>query len=137
MVKSQQIEWLEIESLVDILCKKILNLSRTFSNISTVSRGGLVPVRLIANCLGIKKIYVDKKKIPMTSLFVDDIFDSGQTFEKIKACAEDSSVLVYATLFARRGKIYPKQLVYAKKTKNKDYVVFPWDRKEFQKSYFQ
>ena len=57
--------------------------------------------------------------------------------KKLKIVPEDSSVLVYATLFARRGKIYPKQLVYAKKTKNKDYVVFPWDRKEFQKSYFQ
>ena len=132
MAKNQNVQWNEIESLVEILCKKILKTARTFSSISTVSRGGLVPARLVADCLDIKKIYVDKKKISMNSLFVDDIFDSGQTFEKIISSAENPSVLVYATLFARRGKSYPKQLVYGKQTNNKDYVVFPWDKKEFQ-----
>ena len=134
MVKGQKVDWNEIESLVAILCKKILNTSRQFSSITTISRGGLVPARLIADCLDIKKIRVDKKKIVANSLFVDDIFDSGKTFEKIIASAEDPSTLVYATLFARKGKSYPKQLVYGKKTRNKDYVVFPWDKKEFQNS---
>ena len=134
MVKGQKVDWNEIESLVEILCKKILKTSRQFSSITTISRGGLVPARLIADCLDIKKIHVDKKKIIANSLFVDDIFDSGKTFEKIIASAEDPSALVYATLFARKGKSYPKQLVYGKKTRNEDYVVFPWDKKEFQNS---
>jgi len=41
---------------------------------------------------------------------------------------------VFVTLFARRGKKYPKQLVYAKKTDNNAYVVFPWDKLEFKRS---
>lgn len=134
MTTSQNVEWSEIESTVETLCKKILKTSRTFSSITTISRGGLVPARLVADYLGIKKIYVDKKKTGINSLFVDDIFDSGQTFEKIIGSAEDPSSLVYATLFVRKGKSYPKQLVYGKKTNNKDYVVFPWDKKEFQNS---
>ena len=79
----QNVSWNEIESLVKILSKKILNLKRNFSSITTLSRGGLVPSRLLADHLGIKKIFVDKKNISSDSLFIDDIFDSGDTFDKI------------------------------------------------------
>jgi len=44
------------------------------------------------------------------------------------------SKLVFVTLFARRGKKYPKNLIFAKKTINAEYVVFPWDKLEFQRS---
>jgi len=131
----QNISWSEIESMVEILAKKISNSSRTYSSITTLSRGGLVPSRLLADRLGIKKILVDKKNISSNSLFVDDIFDTGDTFDKIIPKVDDPSKLTFVTLFARLGKTYPKQLVYAKKTANKSgYIVFPWDRFEFQKS---
>ena len=130
----QNVSWNEIESLVKILSKKILNLERNFSSITTLSRGGLVPSRLLADYLGIKKIFVDKKNISFDSLFIDDIFDSGDTFDKIIVCTDNPSKLVFATLFARSEKKYPKQLVYAKKTDNSTYVVFPWDKLEFQRS---
>ncbi|HEY5735985.1 MAG TPA: phosphoribosyltransferase [Nitrosopumilus sp.] len=131
---TQNVSWNEIESLVEILAKKISKLPRTFSSISTLSRGGLVPSRLLADHLGIMKIYVDKKKISSNSLFVDDIFDTGDTFNEVTPRVDDSSKLVFATLFARRGKKYPKQLVYAKKTNNNGYVIFPWDKLEFHRS---
>ena len=131
---AQNISWDEIESLVEILTKKILKLPRTFSSITTLSRGGLVPSRLLADRLGIKEIYVDKKKISSNSLFVDDIFDTGDTFNEIIPKVDDPSKLVFATLFARRGKKYPKQIVYAKKTNNNAYVVFPWDKLEFHRT---
>ena len=130
----QNVSWTEIESLVKILSKKILNLERNFSSITTLSRGGLVPSRLLADYLGIKKIFVDKKNISSDSLFIDDIFDSGDTFDKIIVCTDHPSKLVFATLFTRSEKKYPKQLVYAKKTDNSAYVVFPWDKLEFQRS---
>ncbi|MFB5623856.1 MAG: phosphoribosyltransferase [Nitrosopumilus sp.] len=133
-MSTQNVSWNEIESLVEILSKKISKLPRTFSSISTLSRGGLVPSRLLADHLGIKKIYVDKKKISSNSLFVDDIFDTGDTFNEVMPRVDDSSKLVFATLFARRGKKYPKQLVYAKKTNNNAYVIFPWDKLEFHRS---
>ncbi len=75
-----------------------------------------------------------KKIISSDSLFVDDIFDSGDTFDKIITCTDNPSKLVFTTLFARSEKKYPKQLLYAKKTNNSAYVVFPWDKLEFQKS---
>ena len=131
---SQDVDWSEIESIVKRLTAKISKLPQTFSSITTVSRGGLIPARLIADHLGIEKILVDKKKINADSLFVDDIFDSGDTFNEIIKRVDVPSRLVFVTLFARRGKKYPKQLLYGKKTNNSAYVVFPWDKLEFERS---
>ena len=134
MSLEQDVSWNEIESMVMILSKKITKLSRNFSSITTLSRGGLIPSRLLADHLGIKTIFVDKRKITFNSLFVDDIFDSGKTFNKILSNVDDPSKLVFVTLFARCGKKYPKNLVYAKKTNNDAYVIFPWDKLEFQRT---
>lgn len=134
MINQQNVSWDEIELLVEKLSKKISKLSRTFSSIATLSRGGLVPSRLLADHLGIKTIFVDKKRISSDSLFVDDIFDSGDTFNNVISNVHNPSNLVFVTLFARRGKKYPKQLVYGKKTENNAYVVFPWDKLEFKRS---
>ena len=134
MITAQDVSWTEIESLVEKLSKNILQLSRSFSSITTLSRGGLIPSRLLADALGIKKILVDQKMISSNSLFVDDIYDSGKTFYGALQNVDNSSKFVFATLFARRGMKYPEQLVYAEKTFDSSYVVFPWDKLEFQNS---
>lgn len=122
--------WAEIEQCVKILVEKILETNKQFKAIYTISRGGLVPARLVADRLGIKQIFVDEETIPEEALFVDDIYDSGETFRKIMPRVENPDTLVFATLFARRKEHYPKQLIFAKLTKNSEYVVFPWDRFE-------
>ncbi len=134
MTSEQDVSWNEIESLVEQLCKKILKLPRTFSSITTLSRGGFVPSRLVADYLGIERIFVDEKNVSSDSLFVDDIFDTGNAFDKVLSQTDNPSKLVFATLFARRGKKYPSNLLYAKKTNNDAYVIFPWDKLEFQRS---
>ena len=93
----------------------------------------MVPARLLADHLGLDTILVDPKKIPSDSIFVDDIYDSGNTFKKIINKVDNPSNFVYATLFARRGKKYPKQLIYAKKTSNNAYIVYPWDKLEYKR----
>ncbi|MFY9301390.1 MAG: phosphoribosyltransferase [Candidatus Nitrosotenuis sp.] len=123
-------DWQEIESSVELLVEKITEKNQKFRSISTVSRGGLVPARLVADRLDIKQIFVDMETIPGDSLFVDDIYDTGETFRRIMERVEDPDNLVFATLFARRKKQHPRQLIYAKLTKNCEYVVFPWDRFE-------
>ena len=130
---SQNITWADVERLTKLLSKKISQTSNEFSSISTISRGGLVPARLLADHMGIDTILVDKNKIPSDSLFVDDIYDSGKTFKKIIPKVTNPSNFVYATLFARQGKKYPKQLIYAQKTKNTEYIVFPWDELEYKR----
>jgi len=130
----QYVSWSEIDSLIKILSDLVLKSPRTFSSISTLSRGGLVPSRLLADHLGIQTIFVDQKIISSNSLVVDDIFDSGKTFERILSKIDDPSQLFFVTLFARRGKKRPSQLVYAAKTNDDSYVVFPWDVLEFKNS---
>ena len=132
MIITQNVSWTDIESLVEKLSKNILKLSRNFSSITTLSRGGLIPSRLLADTLGIKKIFVDQDIISSDSLFVDDIFDTGKTFDNVFSCIDDQSKFIFATLFARRGIRYPEQLIYGEKTFDDSYVVFPWDKLEFK-----
>ena len=134
MVQEQYVSWSEIDSLVQKLSDDISKKHRKFSSISTLSRGGLVPSRLLADHLGIEKIHVDESKISSNSIFVDDIFDSGNTFKEIIPKIDDPSKLFYFTLFARRGKTYPSQLIYGVETDDDAYVVFPWDKLEFERS---
>jgi hypoxanthine phosphoribosyltransferase len=134
MITTQDVSWADIESLIEKLSKNILKLSRNFSSITTLSRGGLVPSRLLADSLGIKKIFVDQDIVSSTSLFVDDIFDTGKTFHDIFLHVNDSSKFIFVTLYARRGMTYPEQLIYGEKTFDNSYVVFPWDKLEFKNS---
>ncbi|MFM8658782.1 MAG: phosphoribosyltransferase [Candidatus Nitrosotenuis sp.] len=122
--------WSEIESAVTKLVQKLEDKKLQFKTISTISRGGLVPARLLADRLGIKQILVDGESVPSDSLFVDDIYDSGETFRKIIQKADDPDELVFATIYARKKESYPKQLVYAELTHDTEYIVYPWDRFE-------
>lgn len=134
MMESEIVTWKKVEKLSYILWKKVSKSSTLkFQSVSTIARGGLVPARLIADIIGIDKILVDKNQIPRDSLFVDDIYDSGSTFKKIISRAEDPKSLVYATLYARIGKDYPKQLFYATQTKGLEYIVFPWEKFEHKR----
>jgi hypoxanthine phosphoribosyltransferase len=123
-------DWKEIEDCTKLLVDKIIQKKKQFRSISTISRGGLVPARLVADRLNIKQILVDDETIPSDSLFVDDIYDTGETFRRIIEKAEDPENLVFATLYARKKQRYPKQIVYAMLTKNNEYIVYPWDRFE-------
>ena len=134
MDKEQHVSWSEIDSLIEHLSNLIIKSQNKFSSISTLSRGGLIPSRLLADRLGIEKIFVDEKVISINSLVVDDIFDSGETFNKTILKSEDSSKFSFATLFARRGKQLPAQLIYGEETVDDGYVVFPWDKIEFEMS---
>lgn len=129
------LKWSDIDSQIHTLCARIKKSGFEFDKIATVSRGGLVPARLVADNFDIKKILVDKKNISEKTLFVDDIYDSGDTFKKIFPMVDRPENFLYATLMARAGVKYPEQLVYAKKTHGSEYVVFPWDKLEFERKH--
>ena len=134
MKESNIVTWKRVEELSNILIQNLEKKDNiNFHSVSTISRGGLVPARIIADILGIDEILVDKNQIPIDSIFVDDIYDSGNTFKKIISKAENPKSLVYATLFARRGKQFPKQLIFATQTKGSEYVVFPWEKFEHKR----
>lgn len=130
-----ELAWNDIDSQVKILVDKIKKTGFEFDRIATVTRGGLIPARLIADQLDIKKILVDRPKIYRKTLFVDDIYDTGNTFKKVIPKVIDKKNFVFATLVARKGIKYPKQLIYAKKTIDREYVVFPWDKLEYYRKH--
>ena len=134
MNTTENVSWNDIENLILSLSNEILKLPRSFSSITTLSRGGLIPSRLLADVLDIEKIYVDQITVSSDSLFVDDIFDTGRSFDDVLLRVDDSSKFIFATLFARRGMKYPDQLIYGKQTLDDSYVVFPWDKIEYEKS---
>ena len=66
------------------------------------------------------------------TLFIDDIFDTGNGFANIISKVDCPSKLIFVTLLARRGKkLLPK--LFTQKNKTNNYVVFPWDALEFKK----
>ena len=134
MNTTENVSWNDIENLILSLSNEILKLPRSFSSITTLSRGGLIPSRLLADILDIKKIHVDQTTVSSDSLFVDDIFDTGRSFDDVLLRVDDSSKFIFATLFARRGMKYPDQLIYGKQTLDDSYVIFPWDKIEYEQS---
>ena len=111
---------------------------RRFECIATVSRGGMVPARLLADASGIGRVVVDAESVPANALFVDDIYDTGGTFRDVAGRAADPDSLVYATLFARRGRgETPPQLVFAEETAGAEHVVFPWEYGEHRREVSQ
>ena len=77
-----------------------------------------------------KRYGVTQKEKDLVAPYLKD----GKTFYDILPNVDTSSKFVFATLFARRGMKYPDQLVYAETTFDDSYVVFPWDKLEFQNS---
>jgi len=134
MNTTENVSWSNIENLILSLSNQILKLPRSFSSITTLSRGGLIPSRLLADILDIKKIHVDQTTVSSDSLFVDDIFDTGRSFDDVLLRVDDPSKFIFATLFARRGMKYPDQLIYGKQTLDDSYVIFPWDKIEYEQS---
>jgi uncharacterized protein len=134
MNATENVSWVDIENLILSLSNEILKLPRSFSSITTLSRGGLIPSRLLADVLDIEKIYVDQITVSSDSLFVDDIFDTGRSFNDVLLRVDDPSKFIFTTLFARRGMKYPDQLIYGTQTLDDSYVVFPWDKIEYEKS---
>ncbi len=134
MAHEQFVSWSEIDSLVNTLTDIITKSSRSFLTITTLSRGGMIPSRLLADRLDIEEVLMDKKTVSSDSLVVDDIYDSGKTFEGVLARTDNPTELYFATLFARCGRSYPAQLVYARQTDSDAYVVFPWDKLEFERA---
>ena len=126
---NNQKSWADIENMMTKLDAKVKEVDK-FDTIYTVGRGGLVPARLMADRLNIDTIIIDPKKIPKNSLFVDDIFDTGKTYNAVAKMASD---ITYVTLYHRKTSKHPKNLIFAKETEGDEYIVFPWDRLEFKR----
>ena len=126
---SKKLTWANIDSLINVLAAKIKETKHTFTEIYTISRGGLVPARLIADKLDIKTIHVDKE-VPDNALFIDDIYDSGETYNVV---TKGNTTILFGTLFGRKDTEFPENSLISQETEGSEYIVFPWDKQEYAK----
>ena len=66
-MKKYNIDWFEIESLVNHLCEKINSHDKKYQNILGLQRGGLIPAVMVSHILGIPMVKGDIT--PHTSCF--------------------------------------------------------------------
>ena len=121
--------WVEIEHWADRIANELKGTS--VKSISTVSRGGLIPARLVADRRGIKQIFVDETEI-QGDIFIDDIYDTGKTYAKMKRKTKNKDIPFYF-LLVRKGVELPENCFASETTIDQSYVIFPWDKIEAKK----
>ncbi len=133
------------------LAKKILGSGKQYDCIVGISRGGLIPSRLLSDFLGIKDIRIirsvyytgpgetlDKPQISLDGLgdlndkrvlIVDDVADTGDTLNSLKNLILERGVedVAIATLYVKPWrKIHIDYFV----RETDKWIVFPWEIKE-------
>lgn len=142
----KKLSWDEISHDSKVLAEKVRPYH--ISSIIGLGRGGLIPAVIIANTLGIQKVYnigafsytniirqdhllvyqYVPKDIAIGNdnvLIVDDLVDSGKTFKEL---AENFTLCKFktATLYVKpKTAYYPDY--YVSEVSNDDWIVFPWE----------
>ena len=139
------VTWSDIEALVNDLTYELLDRKLTIEHIVAVARGGLIPAAMLAHKLGVKSLsaigassYVNRIRTDLifdllpseivqldkkTTLVVDDIVDTGETFRRMKnyipyAC--------YCTL-VMKSSATAGHCIAGKVVPASQWVVFPWE----------
>ena len=105
--------WDDIDNLVNILSKQ------TPPNITSVMglpRGGLIPAVMLSHKLNLPLVYFPLE----TTLIVDDICDTGNTFERINAN-------YFACLHYKPHTSSFKPTIWAKSHEGNEWVIYPWE----------
>jgi uncharacterized protein len=143
--------WNQIYEMLLGQAQKILIQNYLPDTVIGISRGGIIPARILADLLETSefatiqiKFYVDINqtkaeptlKQPLTTnvagkkvLLVDDIADSGESLKLAKTHLQEQGVseVKTATLYQKPQSITTPDF-YEKQTTN--WVIFPWDTKE-------
>ena len=131
MIEKFYVTWEEIEELVDLLCSQIVKSGYQITDIYGLQRGGLIPAVLISHKLGIP---MTKGTISPTTLIVDDICDSGETFKEIfqRYQTEYSFPfnLKFACLHVKPHTSHFNPEFSANKFFSDNWIVYPWERED-------
>ena len=143
--------WTQIHKMLIKQSKKILSDHFIPDIIIAITRGGLIPARLLSDLLEVQNISTigiksysniatkmnqpsinQKLKIPISGkkiLLVDDVADSGESLQLAKKyiLKQNNLELKIATIYKKyKSKIDPDY--YEKTIKN--WIIFPWEIKE-------
>jgi len=147
------LSWQDIEQLSLTVCYKILDDGYKPESLIGLLRGGVVPARIFSdffdillefyaldvklyNAIGIKNSEarikpfngnVKGKKI----LIVDDIWDSGMTMNAVLNHFQGEDIVTSTLLWKKSSPTKPNY--YAEVVKDNEWIVFPWEKREFDK----
>jgi hypoxanthine phosphoribosyltransferase len=130
--------WFEIHYLVKEVARQVVESGKKYGCILAVTRGGIIPARLLSEELGIddiKLVPVRRKKLVASEmpalgkkehyLVIDDIYDTGSTHAQV-ARALGGFNCDYAfcmTRYETKAGIYGRILNHGR------WIVFPWEMK--------
>lgn len=143
-------EWPEVIKAAYTLSNQISSTphAKDLNRIVCIGRGGMVLSRILSGALGINRIYYQEASrekeylvdvIHDNSIFVDDILDTGKTFERFYdtclARDHDMRKIVFAFLVARdftlakylRSQTVTSPLYVGEIVDYTDYIQFPWE----------
>lgn len=119
--------WTGFDEIINDICRKIYRSGAEILKVYGIPRGGLVPAVAISHRLG----------VPLTdtlgphTLLVDDISDSGRTFEKLTNSGRILQVFPHfytASIYIREGTVHLPNF-YGLEIKDTRWIVFPWEVK--------
>jgi len=135
VVTDKGMSWAKIDSILNKLTQLIK--TKKFDAILYTGRGGMVPARLMADRLSVNLIEsLDQSYSTVKSgtyLFIDDIYDTGETHKRISKLVKGYDV-TFAYLYERKGVKLPDRVFTGIETEGDEYVIFPWDKNEFRLS---
>ena len=134
MVKAQNksfLSWDDIEVLVNKLCDKILISNLEIKDLWGLPRGGLIPAVMISHNLNIP---ITKGTISPTTLIIDDICDSGETFAKYYNYHQTEFSFPFklrtACLHYKPQTSSFQPTLWANQWSSNDWIIYPWERKD-------
>tara|TARA_R110001632_G_scaffold197784_1_gene320004 strand:+ start:47 stop:478 length:432 start_codon:yes stop_codon:yes gene_type:complete len=125
------LSWNDIEVLVNKLCGKISSSNLEIKDIWGLPRGGSIPAVMVSHKLNIP---ITKGTISPTTLIIDDICDSGETF---KEYFEYHQVQYYFPFNLKTACLHYKPqsssfipTLWANQWSSNDWIIYPWERKD-------
>lgn len=145
-----KLTWDDVDFLTNMVSESISNKNIKFDTIVALGRGGLIPGAILSYKLDIKNLqnlgintrqedgqYVEtlvyqRPTITGNVLVVDDINDSGKTFEAVNSLIKseypDIGELLYCSLTTRYNTNFNENIISGKIINTSDWLVFPWDK---------
>ena len=118
------ITWEEVEELVDLLAKQIAQSGYQIEYIFGLQRGGLIPAVLLSHKLGIP---MTQNPYSANILIVDDICDSGETFNEFLFEYPHSK---FACLHFKPHTSCFKPEFSANNFFLNNWIIYPWERED-------
>ena len=145
-----KLTWDDVDFIANMVAESISKKNIKFDTIVALGRGGLIPGAILSYKLDVKNLqnlgintrqedgqYVEtliyqRPTITGNVLVVDDINDSGKTFEAVNSLIKseypDIGELLYCSLTTRYNTNFNENTISGKIINTSDWLVFPWDK---------